>query len=133
MIKRRKYKRKNPADSKYMELLIYTIRSGSGYDLASAITYYKQGEICDDCGENDYFCKCEYCEDCKFNRCLCDLNYNDFKWHMMSIREKSTLNNIIKYVAWELAKETLNEEQWNIFIHGEAVVEYMDNLKSHKL
>src|SRR5574338_23467 len=98
MIKKRKSKkqRKNPkyVDDTLIDELAYAFVDNIFGYFASAITYYNQGKICKDCGEDYVECECEKCIDCTYNRCMCDLEFSD-----------------LQHEIWKFSKEKLNDEQ----------------------
>lgn len=116
----KKNRRKNPnTDYYYIGLLKEAIYNGDPFDLDSAITYYRQGHLCNDCGLGYNHCKCEYCDTCGYNNCLCDLLFTKKRFYNYEEDTDDFENEFRKPIrkkAIEIAIETLSNKQLDVLL-----------------
>lgn len=84
MIKKKKYKRKNPKIEEipltpkeiiYLKYELIKALVGDWVHLANAQKLLKIGFICTDCNKKYEYCACEWCNDCNSKECFCNFRY----------------------------------------------------------
>lgn len=125
-IKKKKLrKRKNPyIDSIYQHLLVDSFIYGYPAFLSKVVAYHNMGGKCDVCGLSYTSCRCEGkrkhefdtkggviqgpCEQCQQFYCICDYDIFD--------ADGDINKNKVRKETWELAKRTLNDKRFKLFI-----------------